>query len=323
MSEDLNKRIVLQEAKIDTLKKENEKLRKLLGKDVVNDEYKDRLFKFIFGNPENKQWTLALYNAVNGTNYDDPEAIQFNTIGEFLYLKMKNDTSFIIYFEMNLWEHQSTFNPNMPMRFLRYGTYLYEKFIATTDYYEYSSTLQPIPTPKCICFYNGTKEEPEKKILSLSDAYEGVGDIEVRVTMYNVNYGKSQELLDACEPLKEYAWLVDAVRRHQTEKMDLDAAVDAAVDEMPEAFVIREFIVANQAEVKAMLFTEYNEEKIMEKEHQEGYKEGHTEGVNLERERVAVDMIKEGNLSASFIARISLLSEDTVRKLANKIGILL
>ena len=86
MSEDLNKRIEQQEVKIDALKKENEKLRKLLGKDEVNDEYKDRLFKFIFGNPENKQWTLALYNAVNGTAYEDPEAIQFNTIGGFLYL---------------------------------------------------------------------------------------------------------------------------------------------------------------------------------------------------------------------------------------------
>ena len=101
--------------------------------------------------------------------------------------------------------------------------------------------------------------------------------------------------------------------------MDLDAAVDAAVDEMPEAFVIREIIIANRAEVKAMLFTEYNEEKIMEKKHQEGY----TEGVNQERERVAVAMIKEDNLSASFISRISLLSEGAVRKLANKTGVLL
>ena len=315
MSEDLYKRIEQQEAKINALKTENEKLKKQLDKDEVNEEYKDRLFKFIFGNPENKQWTLALYNAVNGTAYEDPEAIQFNTIGGFLYLKMRNDISFIIYFEMNLWEHQSTFNTNMPMRFLRYGTHLYEKFIATTDYYEYSSTLQIIPTPKCVCFYNGTREEPEKCILPLSDAYEGEGDIEVRVTMLNVNYGKNQKLMDACEPLKEYAWLVDAVRRHQKEKMDLEAAVDAAVDEMPEDFVIREFIVANRAEVKTMLLTEYNEEKVMEKERQEGAK--------LERERVAVDMIREGNLSAPLIARISKLSEEAVRKLAKTMGVFL
>ena len=315
MSEGLNKVIEQQEAKIALLQKENEKLKKLLDNDEVNEEYKDRLFKFIFGNPENKQWTLALYNAVNGTAYDDPDAIQFNTIGGFLYLKMRNDISFIIYFEMNLWEHQSTFNPNMPMRFLLYGAHLFEKYIATTDYYVYSSTLQPIPTPKCVCFYNGTKEQPEKQVLPLSAAYEGEGDIEVRVTMLNVNYGKNQKLMDACEPLKEYAWLVDAVRRHQKEKMDLEAAVDAAVDEMPEEFVIREFIVANRAEVKTMLLTEYNEEKVMEKERQEGAKQ--------ERERMAVDMIKEGNFSVSIISRLSKLSEEAVRKLANTMGVFL
>ena len=68
--------------------------------------------------------------------------------------------------------------------------------------------------------------------------------------------------MDACKPLQEYAWIVDAVRRHQQEKKDLDVAVDAAVDEMPDDFVIRDFILANRAEVKTMLLTEYNEEKV-------------------------------------------------------------
>ena len=267
---DLRKVLEEKEHQIQQLKKENKKYREQLHKDEVNAEYKDRLFKFIFGNPDNKQWTLDLYNAVNGTDYEDPDAIQFNTIGEALYLKMKNDTSFIIYFEMNLWEHQSTFNPNMPMRFLRYGASLYEKFIATTDYYEFSSKLQKIPTPKCVCFYNGTKEQPEKQILSLSDAYDGEGDIEVKVTMLNINYGMNRKLMEACKPLEEYAWLVKTVREHQGEEMDLDVSVDTAVNEMPDDFVIRDFIIANRAEVKTMLLTEYNEEKVMEKERQEG-----------------------------------------------------
>ena len=275
--DNLSESIEQKDKQIKSLRAENEKLKKLLNKDEVNVEYKDRLFKFIFGHPDNKQWTLELYNAVNGTDYKDTDELQFNTIGEALYLKMKNDISFIIYFEMNLWEHQSTFNPNMPMRFLRYAASLYEKFIATTDYYEYSSTLQEIPTPKCVCFYNGTQEQPEKLILSLSDAYKGKGDIEVNVTMLNINYGKNKKLMEACAPLQEYAWLVDAVRRHQKEKMDLDAAIDASVDEMPEDFVIHEFIIANRAEVKAMLLTEYNEEKVMEKERQEGEKKGREE----------------------------------------------
>ena len=301
---------------ITVLTKQNEEYRVLVEtKDLkdVNQDYKDRLFKFIFGNPENKQWTLALYNAVNGTTYTDPEEIHFNTIGNAVYLRMRNDVSFIVDFEMNLWEHQSTYNPNMPMRFLIYAGRLYEKYIATSDYYQYSPTIQPVPRPVCLCFYNGKKEQPESKVEKLSEAYEGIGDIEVQVTMLNINYGKNQKLMEACEPLKEYAWLVDAVRRHQSEKMDLDSAVDAALDEMSDEFVIKAFLLENRAEVKSMFLTEYNEAKVMEKERQEG--------ANQERERVATDLLKEGGLTVSFIARISKLPEDTVRKLAKSMGV--
>lgn len=284
-------------------------------KDVKKD-YKDRLFKFIFGNAENKAWTLSLYNAINGTNYSNPEDIQFNTIGDAVYLRMKNDVSFIVAFEMNLWEHQSTFNPNMPMRFFIYGGRLYEKYIESSDYYQYSSSLQPIPRPVCLCFYNGMKEQPESETLRLSDAYESEGDIEVKVTMLNINYGKNQQLMDACEPLKEYAWLVDAVRQHQNEKMDLDAAVDAALEDMPNENVIKKFLLENRAEVKNMFLSEYNEEKVMEKERLEGAKQKEAEV----RNQVATDLIKEGGLSASFIARISKLSEEAVQKLAKSMG---
>lgn len=152
-------------------------------KNDVQREYKDRLFKFIFGNPENREWTLSLYNALNGTDYANSADIKFNTIGDAVYMRMKNDISFIVAFEMNLWEHQSTFNPNMPMRFLIYGGRLYEKYIMTSDYYLYSSVLQAVPRPTCLCFYNGRKEQGEKTILKLSDAYGGDGDIEVRVNL--------------------------------------------------------------------------------------------------------------------------------------------
>ena len=120
-------------------------------------------------------------------------------------------------------------------------------------------------------------------------------------------------MMDDCEPLKEYAWLVDAVRRHQSEKMDLDAAVDAALDEMTDEYVIKTFLLENRAEVKSMFLTEYNEEKVMEKERQEGRQERNIE--------VASDMLKAGGMSVSFIAQISRLSEEAVRKLASTLGI--
>ncbi len=319
--EELQKRIM-------DLTKQNEAYRVLVENKDLKDakrDYKDRLFKFIFGNPENKQWTLSLYNAINGTEYADPEEIQFNTIGDAVYLRMKNDVSFIVAFEMNLWEHQSTYNPNMPMRFFIYAGRLYEKYIAGSDYYQYSSMLQVVPRPVCLCFYNGTREQPENQVLRLSDAYEGNGDIEVQVTMLNINYGKSRKLMEACEPLQEYAWLVEAVRKHQRKKLDLDSAVDAALDEMPGEYVMKRFLQENRAEVKNMFLTEYNEEKVMEQERREGMKEGMREGARLKeaevRDQVAADLLKEGGMTVSFIARISKLPEDAVRKLAKSMGV--
>ena len=286
----------------------------------ANRLYKDRVFKFIFGNPENKEWTLSLYNAVNGSNYSNPDDIQFNTIEDAVYMSMKNDVSFIILDEMNLWEHQSSFNPNMPMRFLTYGTQLYEKYTATSGYYKFSRKLQRLPKPHCICFYNGTKEQPEQQVLKLSDAFGGEGDIEVKVKMLNVNYGKNRALLETCQPLREYAWLVDRVREHQRVLQNLEAAVDASIDEMPDSFVIRTLIEAHRAGVKKMFLTEYDEEKMKEQERKEAFADGVDAGVAEANERVAADMLKK-KYPLDAIKDISRLSEAHIRKLAKSLGV--
>ena len=282
----------------------------------VNREYKDRVFKFIFGNPENKEWTLSLYNAVNGSNYSNPDDIRFNTIDDAVYMSMKNDVSFIILNEMNLWEHQSSFNPNMPMRFLTYGTQLYEQYTASSGYYKFSRKLQPLPKPNCICFYNGTAEQPERSILKLSDAFGGDGDIEVRVKMLNVNYGKNRELMETCQPLREYAWMVDRVREHQRVLQNLEAAVDVTIDEMPESFVIRKLIELNRAGVKKMFLTEYDEEKMKEQERKEAF----ADGVDEANQRMAEDMLKDGEPLAK-ILKYSRLSEERIRNLAKNLGV--
>lgn len=286
----------------------------------ANRLYKDRVFKFIFGNPENKEWTLSLYNAVNGSNYSNPDDIQFNTIEDAVYMSMKNDVSFIILDEMNLWEHQSSFNPNMPMRFLTYGTQLYETFTATSGYYKFSRKLQRLPKPHCICFYNGTEEQPEQQVLKLSDAFGGEGDIEVKVKMLNVNYGKNRALMETCQPLREYAWLVDRVREHQRVMQNLEAAVDASIDEMPDSFVIRTLIEAHRAGVKKMFLTEYDEEKMKEQERKEAFADGVDAGVAEANERVAADMLKK-KYPLDAIKDISRLSEAHIRKLAKSLGV--
>ena len=307
----------------------------------MNTKHKDRLFKFIFGNPDHKEWTLSLYNALNGSHYTDTEAIEFTTIEDALYMGMRNDVSFIIAFVMNLWEHQSSFNPNLPIRLLIYAVHLYEKYISGGSFNRFSRKLQRLPKPKLICFYNGTENQPEEKILRLSEAFGADdGDIEVRVRMLNINYGKNRELMRFCGMLKEYSWFIDTIRRNQRVMSELEQAIDAAIDEMPEEFELKKFLLAHRAEVKGMYLSEYNIEKEMEKlreeERQEGreiglqegraegraigLQEGRTEGRNAEKERVASDMLRK-NLPLTLIEEISRLSEDAIRSLAAGLGI--
>ena len=91
-------------------------------------EFRDRLFKFIFGNPDHKEWTLQLYNAINGSHHTNVDDIQLNTIDDILYMGMKNDVSFLINDTISFYEQQSAINPNMPMRYLIYLGRLYSKY---------------------------------------------------------------------------------------------------------------------------------------------------------------------------------------------------
>ena len=249
-------------------------------KNGINRQYKDRLFKFIFGNPDHKEWTLALYNAINGSAYTNLEDIELNTIEDVLYMGMKNDVSFLITETINFYEQQSTFSPNVPLRIFMYAGKAYDKFVENRNINVYSTTLQKIPTPRCICFYNGRNKKEDKVILKLSDAFTNSADpqIEDTVTMYNINYGHNKELLEACKPLREYSWLIEEIRQNKKNGNEIETAVDMALDSMPEDFVIRQFLLDNRAEVKDVFLTEYNEQKTMAAFKDEGFEEGKAEG---------------------------------------------
>ena len=243
-----------------------------------NVQYKDRLFNFLFGSEENKEWTLSLYNAVNGSHYTDPSMIKITTIREVMYLGMHNDVSFLISNEMNLYEQQSTYNPNMPVRLLQYAGNLYERYFKENSLNKYGGRLLQLPVPKLVVFYNGKKEQPDEMILKLSDSFpEGSdADIEVKVRMLNVNVGRNTLLLDACKSLGEYSWLVDEIRRNNTtnDEDGMSSAVDRAISDMPDSFVIKSFLELHRTEVKGMLLTEYNEAEAMELFREEGRAEG-------------------------------------------------
>ena len=96
----------------------------------VQRNYKDNLFLMIFGD---KDKLLRLYNAIRGSNYTNPEDLIITTMEGVLYLGMKNDVSFVIGNELNLYEAQSTWNPNMPLRGLFYFARLYHGYIAERE----------------------------------------------------------------------------------------------------------------------------------------------------------------------------------------------
>lgn len=82
------------------------------AKPAARRDYKDSVFRMLFRDRTN---LLSLYNAVNQTSYTDPEELAVITLENAVYMNMKNDVAFLMDFRLNLYEHQSTWNPNMPL----------------------------------------------------------------------------------------------------------------------------------------------------------------------------------------------------------------
>ncbi len=282
---------------------------------VSNQQYRDRLFHFIFGSEAHRDWTLSLYNAVNNSDYSEPEAVQITTIEDILYLGMRNDVSFLIANNMNLYEQQSTFNPNMPLRSLQYLANLYDKYITANDLNKYSSRQLRLPVPKLLVFYNGPDEFPDEQFLYLRDAFpEGSSpDVEVRTRMLNINAGHNQELMKRCQPLREYSWITDTIFNYR-KIMDLDSAVDKALHDMPDDFLLKPILRIHQVEVKSMLLTEYDEERQRMLDRKDGLEEGieigRREGIETGRREGIETGRREGIIFGAIEAMLDLGIED-------------
>ena len=237
----------------------------------VNRNYKDTVFRMLF---QDREKLLSLYNAVNGTAYEDVDGLMITTLQDAVYMNYKNDVSFVFDFTLSIYEHQSTVNQNMPLRDLIYVSKVLQGQMKDQDIY--SSRQIKLPTPKFVVFYNGTDEQPEKQTLRLSDAYEKQleeVELELTVTVYNINYGHNQKLLEACQTLKEYAQYVAAVREYVKE-MPLAEAVESAVDSCIRQGILADFLRKNRAEAIEMSIFEYDEEKHLKSEREIWLAEG-------------------------------------------------
>ena len=322
---------------IKALSQSNEDYRALYGDLPTGGrrDFKDALFRFIFNRPE---WALELYNALRGTDHSDPSEIEFTTIGDFLFLGMRNDVSFIIGSEMMVWEHQSTYSANLPARMIPYLGAAFGKYLRRFPRDYYGTALKPVPVPLIYCFYNGEKKRPPMEVLRLSDAYNvyirqlednglewsfpgkdllGGADasVEVQVIMVNVNYDEeheSHDLLDKCRPLKEYSWLVAEVRENQGRYDNLALAINGALDAMPEDFAIRGLLMDHRREVYNMLYEDFDKQVMRRVGVEEGREQAHVE--------IATNLIRRGRDGAEEISDLVGMPLDEVVRLAGELG---
>ena len=245
----------------------------------VNNTYKASMFEMIFSD---KKELLSLYNAVNGTGYTDPGLLTVNTLENAIYMSMHNDVSFVIDSRLSLFEHQSTYSPNLPLRFLFYVSDLYSAIVKDSNLY--GTKVVEIPAPKFIIFYNGIDECPDRRELKLSAAYsvqDKKPSLELKATLLNINPGHNKKLMKACKTLKDYSEYVSRVR-HYAQTMDISDAVEQAITECIKEGILAGFLMENRAEAKKMSIYEYDEVKHMRQTREEGYEEG----CKNERDRV-------------------------------------
>ena len=289
----------------------------------LNTKYKDRLFRLIF---HDKKELLELYNAINESNYANPDDLEITTIDDVVYMGIRNDLSFIIGDEMSLYEHQSTFSPNLPLRGLFYFSSVYKTYIEPVKHKLYSDSKLEIPFPQYIVFYNGIEKQPERQELKLSQILVGNGKgktpaLECTALVLNVNYGHNKELMGRCKTLKEYAQFVAIIRRNLAEDMGHQEAVERAVDECIQNAILADILRKNRSEIVNSILTEWDENEYRKFLKEESWKEGHetgrSEGIDMMIQSCMEFGIAKEEICKKMIEKYS-LSEEEAKKYMEK-----
>ena len=151
----------------------------------------------------------------------------------------------------------------------------------TKDENLYGTKCIQIPPPQFVIFYNGSQEQPDRKILRLSDAYcvkEEHPALELTAVMLNINRGHNEKLKEMCKSLKDYSEYTERVREYAQIK-PVEEAVEQAIRECIQEGILSEFLKQNRAEAKQVSIYEYDEEKHMRQEREASWEEGREEGI--------------------------------------------
>lgn len=306
-----------------------------------NREYKDTVFTDLFYSDETAEENLlSLYNALYGTNYTDTNILKKIRLEEVFFRNFRNDIAFSVEDKnIILGEHQSTVNPNMPLRNLMYIGREYEKLVP--DKKRYLSTLIHIPTPEFVTFYNGKREQPDEQILYLSDAFKVETDnpkLELKVRVLNINAGHNQELLGKCPVLKEYSQFVAEARKHEGDERQLEITIRKCIADG----ILEKYLKRKSEEVINMLMGEYDYEMDIKVQREEAAAEANKRAAEADKraeeaekrankaerdlkeneqkskENTARHMLEMGGFDTEIIAQVTGLTMEAVEKLKKK-----
>ena len=266
-----------------------------MNNETVNRKYKDTVFRLLFKDKSN---LLSLFNAVNDTDFSDENDIKITTLENAIYMTSKNDISCIIDMKLNLFEHQSTVNPNMPYRNLEYVTKCFKRYVGNFDVY--SGKALTLPNPKFVVFYNGVNEQPPIRVMRLSDLYahkDEIPNLELVVIQYNINNLVNCTLMERCEPLKEYSEFIGCIRSN-LKTMDKGEAVDSAINYCIGNGILKDFLTNNRNEVRSMSLFEFDAEEhekaIKQIAYEDGYDRGEEAGAIRGRTELILSMFNSG-----------------------------
>ena len=282
----------------------------MLSKDG-NKKYRDSVFRDYFNEPVR---LLSLCNAILGTQYSDVTELKINTLEGIFFDNQKNDISCTIgnHF-LVLVEHQTSVSENMPFRCLSYVTELLNNLVMNKKKL-YHKMLIRFPAPRFIVLYNGDSKEPLQRIMRLSDAFGGdSSSLELVVTVYNINYGLEQPLLDECQYLADYSTLVGKVKEGIRFGLSRRDAISRAVKFCLDNSIMGNYLVEHSEEVFNMLTLEWNMDDALQARFNDGVESGILRGV----ESVALNMIGMG-MSFEKIQEATKLSMERIKELACK-----
>ena len=247
----------------------------------VRRTFKDSLFRMAF---QGKEELLSLYNAVNDSHYTNADDLEINTLDDVMYMGMKNDVSFLFCSYLNLYEAQSTYNPNMPLRGFLYFGDLIKGLLEMRHMDIYSAAQLKLPMPRFIVFYNG----------------------------------HNRELMEKCQVLHDYSYFVEEVRRGMQSGKTLEEAVDDTINNSMGEGVLKDILRKNRAEVKRVMWSDYNEELHLKNVRQIGYEEGCEAGETNKLISLVIKKVRKGQ-SLEQIADVLEEDVETLRPIYNAI----